>query len=148
MVASGTSSTAYYYCKKYQNRSANTAQREGLMVFRLAEQYLIRAEASAQQQQPAQALDDLNALRRRAGLPDLSGVSDPDDLLTLVLTERQHELFAESTHRFFDLKRTGRLDGVQSVIKPAWKTTGALLPIPRSDLKVNVHLTQNPGYGQ
>lgn len=124
---------------------------EYFMVLRLGEQYLIRAEARAEQDKISEAQADLNAIRTRAGLPSIS-LDDKPSLLTAILKERQVELFSEWGHRWFDLKRTGNLDAVMSISTPlkaggtAWNSHQQLLPIPLSDIQKNPNLTQNPGY--
>lgn len=121
--------------------------------FRLAEQYLIRAEARIQQGKIADGISDLNVIRARASLPapnNLSVISTSitkENALLLVEKERQRELSIELGNRFFDLKRTDRIDNIMAVQKPTkWKTTSSLFPIPQNDLLRNSNLTQNPGY--
>ncbi len=142
----------YYYPLKYKNSQLGSPVTEYFMVLRLAEVYLIRAEARAQQSNP-QAADDLNAIRNRAGLPDYSGALTPGALLDAVMHERQVELFTEWGHRWFDLKRTGRLDalmqgptGVTAAKGGSWAATDTLLPLPLSEILTNPNLTQNAGY--
>ena len=87
-----------------------------------------------------------NMLRERAGLSMISS-TDRASLLDAIQRERQVELFTEQGHRFFDLKRTGRIDGTLAPIKPNWQRTDALLPIPESELLLNPNLEpQNEGY--
>ncbi len=74
------------------------------MVLRLAEQYLIRAEARAQQNNTEAAISDINTIRTRAGLPGLENTLTQDEVLAAVAHERQIELFSEWGHRWFDLK--------------------------------------------
>ncbi len=84
-----------YKYKVYINPSPVTEYR---MVLRLAEQYLIRAEARAQLGNitgPNGATADLNMIRERAGLPDYSGSEDQDAVLNAILQERRVELFSE-----------------------------------------------------
>jgi len=121
-------------------------------VFRLAEQYLIRAEAKAQQgTDMIGAAADLNVIRNRAGLANTTA-STHDDLLAAVAHERQIELFAEWGHRWFDLKRTGQVDAVMSAVTPqknpsgTWKTYQQLYPVPQSEISKNPFLKQNAGY--
>lgn len=144
--------TNYYYAYKYKNNVVGSSPTEYLMMLRLGEQYLIRAEARAQQNEP-DALDDLNAIRTRAGLDNYAGATDKISVLNAILHERQVELFSEWAHRWFDLKRTGNLDSVMGGPNGAcaakggtWKTTDALLPIPLSETIINPNLKQNPGY--
>jgi starch-binding outer membrane protein, SusD/RagB family len=137
----------YYSPLKYKVRSNYpSAATEYYMVLRLAEQYLIRAEARAQQDKVQGAQDDLNIIRARAGLSGTTA-NDKASLLAAIEHERQIELFAEWGHRWFDLKRTGRADAVLGVEKGAnWQSTDALYPIPFEEIKINPALTQNPGY--
>ena len=142
--------TTYYYPFKYKVNVPNQPMTEYLMVLRLAEQYLIRAEARAQQNNSAGAVSDLNVIRNRAGLANYSGSTDQASLLKEILHERQVELFTEWGHRWFDLKRTGLIDGVMSTVTPlkggTWSPNWALFPLPLSETQVNPNLVQNPGY--
>jgi hypothetical protein len=107
--------------------------------------YLIRAEARARQNKIIEGQGDLNVVRNRAGLPDVSMTSQAA-LLAAVEKERFTELFTEFGHRWFDLKRTDRIDAVLGSEKPGWKTDAALYPIPDAQIQVNNNLSQNPGY--
>lgn len=134
----------YYFPYKYKVQFASTIT-EYSMIMRLAEQYLIRAEARAQQNKTAEAQSDLNLVRNRAGLDDTSAAT-VSELLDAIYHERQVELFTEWGHRFFDLKRTGRIDDVLSTRKANWDSYEALLPIPLDETLRNPKITQNPGY--
>jgi hypothetical protein len=141
-------STTYYYPFKYKIKSvaAGAPKTEYSVVLRLAEQYLIRAEARANLNNLTGAQSDLNKIRNRAGLPNTIA-NDVAAILAAVQKERQIELLAEWGHRWFDLKRTGRIDNVLGAIKGSnWQPTDALYPIPQGELLSNSSLTQNPGY--
>lgn len=115
---------------------------DNVVILRLAEMYLIRAEANARLGAADQVVrDDLDILRNRAGLLDLPvTVAGQAALLAAVLQERRVELAFEG-HRFFDLRRHGVAETVLGI--PASRL---LLPIPQGELDVNENLTQNPGY--
>ncbi|MFI5136921.1 MAG: RagB/SusD family nutrient uptake outer membrane protein [Sphingobacteriales bacterium] len=137
--------TYYYFPFKYKVYTGTQGNiTEYFMVLRLAEQYLIRAEAEANGA-PGDPIADLNIIRHRAGLPNYTGGTGAP-LLAAIAQERRIELFAESGHRWFDLKRTGKTDSVLARLKPQWQTTQKLYPIPKSELVVDPNLTQNPGY--
>jgi hypothetical protein len=143
----------YYYPYKYKigDPVNATAPSEYCTVFRLAEQYLIRAEARAQQNNISGALSDLNLIRARANLPGYT-TTDQSQLLNAILHERQVELFTEWGHRWLDLKRTGKVDFVMNIVTPlksngdSWKTYQQWYPIPISDIQRNPNLIQNSGY--
>lgn len=139
-VTDGTSS--WYYPNKYKQGTGL----EYSVVFRLAEQYLIRAESRARQSNTTGARQDINTVRQRAGLQD-TPASTTEELLQAILNERRFELFTEHGHRWFDIRRFGVAGEILSPIKPGWKPTDLLLPIPESELLMNPNLNpQNPGY--
>lgn len=147
------SGTIYYIASKYKLGLGSTPGGEYTMMFRLGEQYLIRAEARAKLGNVDGAREDLFTIRRRAGLADGTlTANDQTSLMTAVMHERQVELFTEWGHRWFDLKRTGTIDAVMSVEAPkkgpgiTWQSTDALYPLPFGDLQLDRNLTQNPGY--
>lgn len=134
-----------YYPFKYKVKR-NAVLTEYYIVLRLAEQYLIRAEARAQQNNMTGALEDINIIRNRAGLPESTTPGLPF-LLAAIEQERRAELFAEWGHRWFDLKRTARADVVLRNLKPlTWQPTDTLWPIPQNQIRLNPSLHQNPGY--
>lgn len=139
----------YHFPYKYKVRfsaSATEAANEYLIVFRLAEQYLIRAEAQAHLGNLTESVNDLNAIRSRAGLQDFQS-TDQDLIIEAILQERQSELFTEWSHRWLDLKRTGKIHTILQSVKPNWQSTDALYPIPQFEILRNPNIApQNPGY--
>ena len=138
--------TAWTYPAKYKIRTGGYPYSEYETVIRLAEQYLIRAEARAEQGNFQTAIDDLNTIRYRAGLPALSIPLTQTEVLAAVARERRVELFTEFGHRWLDLKRTGNADAILAQEKKTWQPYAALYPIPLHDLQLNSALTQNAGY--
>lgn len=117
------------------------------VVLRLAEQYLIRAEALARQNRIEEAVNDINAIRTRAGLTALAKSINNEQCIDAILRERRFEFFAEWGHRWIDLKRTGQADAVLSKVKAGnWQYYDTLYPIPLSELETAPNLEQNPGY--
>jgi hypothetical protein len=116
-------------------------------VLRLAEMYLIRAEAFAHLGSLGDGLADLNRVRERSALDPLEDL-DLDALLNAVEDERRRELFVEWGHRWLDLKRNNRTSSVLSSIKPNWDDHSNLFPIPEYEMLNNTLLAgaQNPGY--
>jgi starch-binding outer membrane protein, SusD/RagB family len=137
--------STFYYPFKYKVQKGSRDQKEASVVFRLAEQYLIRAEARAQLGKLSEGLTDLNVIRVRAGIAPLSGLNR-EQLLTAILKERQKELFVEQGHRWLDLKRTGQVGPVCMRKSPSWNPFMERWPIPPSDILNNGNLVQNEGY--
>ena len=139
----------YYYPYKYKLITGPV--NEYSMMLRLGEQYLIRAEARAQEGNIAGTQADLNAIRTRAGLSNTTAATQ-GTLLTAIMQERRVELFTELGHRWLDLKRTGTVDlvmgtgGACAAKGGTWVTTQQLYPLPPYDLQLDHNLKQNSGY--
>lgn len=138
-----------YHPFKYKQNAADKPLSEYSMVMRLAEQYLIRAEARAMMGKLIgieSSASDLDSIRHRAGLNPTTAQTQ-DALLIAIMLERRHELFTEWGHRWFDLKRTKNADDVLSGVKPKWSSNDMLYPIPQTERNKNRNLSpQNPGY--
>lgn len=118
-------------------------------VIRLAEMYLIRAEANARMaaaEAPAseQVIADINEIRTRAGLPPVTDLTNAE-ALEEILEQRRLEFIGEGL-RFLDLKRynltceeLGFCEEDDDAYRSRW-------PIPLQQIEVNPNLTQNPGY--
>jgi len=138
-------STTWYHAYKYKQEVSGGSSTEYSIIFRVAEQYLIRAEARARQGELIGAKEDIDKVRLAAGLA-VTDAATQAEILDAILMERQHELFTEGGHRFLDLRRYGRLDEVLAT-KPGWNPTDRLWPLPQSELLANPALApQNPGY--
>lgn len=137
----------YYPYKYTQPLVQNSTPTQNLTVLRFAEQYLIRAEARAEQNNIAGAKSDINMIRSRAGLPE-TAASTRAELIVAVAQERKVELFTEWGHRFFDLKRTNKAEDVLGAIpiKQPFKSFQLLYPIPVQEIISDPNLIQNPGY--
>lgn len=149
VVNTPTGPASYYFPTKYKSATLNAPVTEYEMVLRLGEQYLIRAEARAQQNNISGAEVDLNMVRKRAGISQIA-LGDRLSALDAVSKERQVELFTEWGHRWLDLKRLNKVDEVMTVIAPlkgaTWSANWQLYPIPFYDIAQNNNLVQNVGY--
>lgn len=116
------------------------AGEDNVQIIRLAEMYLIRAEARARQDKINEALGDLNVIRNRAGLSDFTN-TDTDAIIAAVLKERIIE-FAHEGHRWLDIRRTGNFAsvGITQPFRTLW-------PIPEREVDTsNKIIAQNEGY--
>jgi hypothetical protein len=143
----------YYYPYKYKIAVQNSNVTEYLMIFRLAEQYLIRAEARNRQGiilGANGAIADLDVIRNRAGLTNSHAVTG-DEVKVAIEHERQVELFSEWGHRWLDLKRTNRINDIMPEVTVekggTWNTNWQLYPIPlESAIQRDKNIIQNAGY--
>lgn len=141
--------TSTYYTTKW----ATAQNSDNFQLLRLAEQYLIRAEARAEQGNLDGALADLNVVRARAGISALTGL-DQAGVLDAILNERKLEFVGEG-HRWFDVIRRGL--GL-TVFSNVVRTNGSqpsyaigqegrqILPIPAVEMRANTALQQNEAY--
>ncbi len=118
------------------------------MKFRLAETYLLLAEAYLGQNNPAKAADAVNEVRRRAGATDVAAANMNMDFL---LDERIRELVGEESRRFTLVRTKKYVDRVKQynpAIAVKVNENYALWPIPQSirDANTGAPFPQNPGY--
>ena len=110
------------YCKfkwmlDYKGGSRYDDEYIGVSYIRLAEMYLIRAEAKAETGDLRGALDDLHIIRSRVGLgrletmnPSLNLTSNKENLINEILRERNCEIGSECGDRLYDMVRRKRQD--------------------------------------
>lgn len=133
----------YFYPFKY--KSAENEQ--PIVLLRLAELLLNRAEANVHLNDIQSAVEDLNVIRYRSGLSLLDDNISEDSCLNVIAKERRAELFAETGHRWFDLKRTGKVNDILGIEKGSlWSSGDSLYPLPADDIQRNPNLSQNTGY--
>lgn len=143
-INNGSDSYSHFY--KYKENQSSATSKEYSIQFRLAEVYLMRAEAYLQSDQVDLGMQDINKIRTRANLSELQAI-DADQAMEYLEMERRHELFGEHGHRFFDLKRWGLLDQRLSIEKSNWKTHYKNWPLPEKELLLNPNLKpQNDEY--
>lgn len=129
------------YAIKYDDLSLGA---DNVIVIRLGEMYLIRAEANANLNGDINAIkNDINTIRQRANLNTTTATTYPQ-LQTAIEKERRVE-FAFEGQRWFDLVRTGR---AIEVLPNVTSNDQTLFPIPSSEIQTNNSpgMIQNPGY--
>lgn len=134
---------------KYPFLSAVTSQNNTMYHLRLAEIYLVHAEAEARRNggDLDLALGSLNTIRARAGV-DLKDLSDVSTLLEDIREEKLLELFFENGEPWFDVVRYDILNNLDaSTIKPTLSSQDKFaLPMPSQVIIGNNNINQNPGY--
>lgn len=119
-----------------------------IVVYRYADVLLMKAEVLNELGRTSEAEAPLNIVRRRAGLPDISGKTQAE-MKEIIIHERRMELAFEG-HRWFDLIRIDNGDYALNFLKSLGKVNvnknRLLLPIPQQEMDSNPMMTQNPGY--
>jgi hypothetical protein len=148
-----------FYSLKYidpAHLGSDQAASNNFIILRLADVMLVFAEAENEKSGPtAAAYSAINAVRARAGVAPLAGLSQAA-FRQAVWDERSHELYGEFQARF-DLVREGRWLAVMNAPSTVADFSGhgtcrpreayqKLLPIPSIELSANPLLKQNPGY--
>jgi len=130
------------YCKKYHQISSGA---DRVYVIRLADMYLLRAEARLKQQASADLINaDINTIRQRAQL-EVINLQDYDALLQEIILQRRLE-FSFEGQRWFDLIRNNLAIEILTTVE---SSDQLLFPIPFSEINTNTAINpedQNPGY--
>lgn len=147
IVKAATSPVGFYAVQLYGKKDGTSS----LFILRLAEQYLIRAEARVKKT-PADltgAVNDLRAIQNRAevsSLFELKPSTTVAEVLLAIENERRYELAFEG-HRFSDIVRTNRAADVFGSVNPKLKESYQwVFPIPQSSVDKDADLNQNPLY--
>jgi hypothetical protein len=136
-------SGSYYRTLKY---STDLVQKDNsAYVIRIAEMYLIRAEALGR----VNGLADLNMVRTNRGIAPLQQSDVPDDpTYVQAVSDEDRAEFNFEGHRYFDLARTGQVVNVlQPLTSATISITNSCFPIPQREINAtNGAVVQNPGY--
>ena len=143
----------YFFINKFSYQNADPMLSSPVLC-RWGEVILNRAEAYAHKGMKAEALADVDVIRKRAGIPEegmfSSNMHGYDNALNIVLDERRMELAFEG-HRMFDVYRNKlnmdrRYPGAQFWKIHEWdKEQHIVYPIPNNEWTVS-GIQQNPGY--
>lgn len=146
----------YYPSSRYAFDWKMRTNASSIIYMRLAEIYLLHAEALAAEGDLAGATKYVNEVRRRVHLKEVAVPADYKAMVDVILHERRLELAFEG-FRFFDLERYG-LEKVKSVcdnvhdkdaywqVRRPYTADDLVLPIPQTELDKNPNLQQNEGY--
>ncbi|MFT4072661.1 MAG: RagB/SusD family nutrient uptake outer membrane protein [Dysgonamonadaceae bacterium] len=142
----GATENPMYNLKAYSSADAGASDTDkNIRYLRLGEVYLIRAEAANELGKTSQALSDLNTIRERVKLADVT-TTDQTTLRKAIWHERRLELAFEHD-RWFDLIRTGQAASVMQALGKSFVVgKNELFPIPNSQLIQTPDMGQNPGW--
>jgi len=135
--------------KKYMDPVSNSGNVNNIPIFRMADVYLIAAEAEAQLNGGSTlAYGYIQTVRDRAGLGDLTPGLGTDEFVKAVIRERSWEFFAEGD-RWYDLTRTNTfMDVIPLAVSDYYpvrtpQPKNRYFPIPQDELNANTVLEQN-----
>lgn len=152
---SGAATSPYsaFIVNKYPGSTGNYGV-NNVKIFRVADLYMILAEAHARKASPdlTASFNAYAAVRTARNAGTSVAFADQDDAITKILDERYRE-FAWEGSRLFDLKRNGRLitrQGVdifpQNPVATLTDINRYTFPIPTGETQANPNIQQNPGY--
>lgn len=119
-----------------------------VVIFRLADIYLMQAEAYAGLNNTAKAIEYLDLVRLRAGTGNYTGATDKETVELEILNERGREFFFENK-RWYDLVRfhsAGTINVYEYVPNLVGKTTPLYWPLSAKVLATNPLIKQTDGY--
>ena len=150
-LTNGTIYTMLYGKKFVDFTASNVADmNNNFTALRYADVLLMYAEVLNETSKTSEAHAYLNLVRKRAKVPEVSGLSKTD--FTLALEKERRVEFLYEGHRWFDLVRTGR---AIAVLNKYFQDSGfsysvedyeLLMPIPQRERDINPNLDQNTGY--
>lgn len=112
-----------------------------ILLMRLADIYLLRAEAYAQQGAGQQAIEDLNLVRSKAGVPAYSGSSEQSSLIKAIFDERAIEMVGEG-HVAYDRIRMNYYEGVPWMNQSRIQRRGYFWPVDPTIITINPSIVQ------
>jgi len=136
-----------FFGPNFDDESADPSD-NNIVLVRLADIILLKAEAHNQLGETETALGLLDLIRKRAGLPELDEQDAIDlygDVESAILHERSIELCYEG-HRWFDLVRTGKAIEVMEPINGLSDEGNLVWPVYEENLNRNPKLEQNSFY--
>lgn len=145
-----TRARRYYidkYSKAHYTVTAGRIQAStNVIVLRLADILLLKAELENEANRTPQAIDLLNQIRNRVNLPNTKASTQAE--VRLAIEDERFKELAFEGHRYYDLLRTGRaMEVINNKGTRLTDLARAIWPIPQFDIDQNPSLLpQNPGY--
>ncbi|MCG8311377.1 MAG: RagB/SusD family nutrient uptake outer membrane protein [Cytophagales bacterium] len=133
---------------QYQSQDPNSEDQyaqfseSNILIFRLADMYLLRAEAHAKMGSGASAVPDLNTIRSKANVPDYKGATDRASLIKAIFEERAIEFVGEGQCGFDRIRMDYYFEGVPWMSQTRIEKKGYYWPIHPSILSVNPSIVQ------
>jgi len=139
----------YSYLQKYSHSAQDEASEDAyaqfsesnILIFRLADMYLLRAEANARKDLSGPAISDLNIIRSMANVPDYTGGTDRESLMKAIFDERAIEFVGEAQSGY-DRIRMDYFDGVPWVNQARNAKKGYFWPVLPAVISRNASILQ------
>ncbi|SFS66345.1 Starch-binding associating with outer membrane [Zhouia amylolytica] len=139
-----------FFLMKYSHSSQDQAapdnpyaqfSESNILIFRLADMYLLRAEAYARSGNTGAAIQDLDMIRSKAGVPNYTGASDRESLMKAIFDERAIEFVGEAQSGF-DRIRMDYFEGISWATQSRLDKEGYFWPVHPSIISVNPEIVQ------
>ena len=137
------------FCMKYSHQTQDPDSEDpyaqfsesNVLLLRLADMYLLRAEANTRKGSAGAAVTDLNEIRSKANVPDYTGATDKETMMKAIFDERAIEFIGEG-HCGFDRIRMDYFEGVPWMDQNRLNKQGYFWPIDPSVISVNPSIVQ------
>ena len=113
-----------------------------ILIFRLADIYLLRAEANLRIGATSETVKDLNLIRSMANVPEYQGAKDRKSLMKALFDERAIEFVAEGQAAYDRIRMDYYYDGVPWMNQARIAKKGYFWPISPSNISINPSLVQ------
>ncbi|MFV0345886.1 MAG: RagB/SusD family nutrient uptake outer membrane protein [Bacteroidales bacterium] len=138
------------FVTKYELRSQDPASEDpyaqfseaNILIFRLADVYLLRAEANAKLSKGGLAVSDLNEIRSKAGVSPYMGATDRASLMKAIFNERAIEFVAEGQSGFDRIRMDYYYEGVSWMNRDRISKKGYFWPVYPGIISINPSIVQ------
>jgi hypothetical protein len=113
-----------------------------ILIFRLADMYLLRAEANAKMGKGTKAVADLNITRAKANVPTYTGATDRESLMKAIFDERAIEFVGEGQSGYDRIRMDYYYEGVPWMNQNRIRKRGYFWPIDPSVISINPSIVQ------
>lgn len=138
------------FFSKYQYTSDDPASTDAyaqftesnILIFRLADMYLLRAEANAKMNNGGQAVTDLNLIRSKAGVSAYTGATDRSSMMKAIFDERAIEFVGEAHSGYDRIRMDYYYEGVPWMNVNRIQKKGYFWPVHPSIISINPSIVQ------
>ncbi|GAA4299528.1 RagB/SusD family nutrient uptake outer membrane protein [Aestuariibaculum suncheonense] len=142
-TTNGTFTMKYAYSSQDPDSESAYAlfSESNILIFRLADMYLLRAEANARLNKGTDAVNDINMIRSKANVPNYTGATDRASLMKAIFDERAIEFVGEAQSGY-DRIRMNYFEGVSWASVSRNEKKGYFWPVHPNIISTNPEIIQ------